>query len=53
MFIVSCTIPIGPRVVPLAVFIHSAFFIMSSVSNYFVKSWHEMLEYVAQCQKEL
>ena len=47
MFIVNCTIPIGPRVALLAVFTHSDFFTMSTLSEILAKSWYEMQEHVA------
>ena len=47
MFIVKCAIPIGPKVVLLAVFTCSDFLIMSALSEMFVKNLYETQEHVA------
>ena len=47
MFIVKCTIPMEPKVVPLSVFTHSDFLTLSTLSKIFVTSWYEIEEHVA------
>ena len=46
MFSVKCTIPIGPKDVPLNVFTHSVFLMMSTLFEIFMKSWYEIQEHV-------
>ena len=46
IFIVKCTMPIGPKVVQLAVFTHSVYLIMSTLSEIFVKCWYKVEEHV-------
>ena len=47
MSIVSDIKPIVPIVAPLAVFTHSVFFIIFTLSDILVKSWCEMHEQIA------
>ena len=47
MFIVKFTLPIAPNVVPLTVFTYSVFFMMSTLSEIFLKSWYKTEEHIA------
>ena len=47
VLIVSDVKPIGPRVLLVAVFTHSVFFIIFTLSDISVKSWYKMHEQVA------
>ena len=46
MVIVKYTIPIRPKVVPLAVFTHSVFLIRSTLSEIFTKRCYEIQDLV-------
>ena len=47
MFVVKWTMPIGPKIVPLAVFTLSAFLMTSTLSEIFMKSWYKIQNHVA------
>ena len=46
MFIVEFTMPIGPKVVQLAVFPHSGCLMTSILSEIFIKIWYDIQEHV-------
>ena len=47
MSMIKGTIPIGPEAVQLAMLTHSVFFVISTLSDIFVKRWYEIQEHVA------